>query len=113
MQKQPCEYVLSGGPYIVIANEYGGIIQSVGWASLKITIQNNTAIIKILCNDRSLNIQDYVVHVFVKRLAETLTPEKIECIQHKLVHGFYTIHSYNFSKIDDFKHACVEYFNTF
>jgi hypothetical protein len=100
------EFIINGGPYLVKTNEYGGIIQEYGWASLKIVYQPFYTHISILCNDRTLNINDNIVYHFtIKKKIDDL-----EQISRSLSRGFNSLYSYNFAKLDIFIDECKYYF---
>ena len=103
------EIIINGGPYLVKTNEYGGIIQEYGWASLKIVHQPFYTHISILCNDRTLNINNNIVYHFtIKKKINDL--EHYSRISTSLSRGFNALYSYNFAKLDIFIDECKYYF---
>ncbi len=100
--------IINGGPFIVATNQYGAITKNYGWASIKIENLDRYTIISILCNDRTENISDLLVHRF--SINGKVTSDLYEDIIIMLQLGYNTMFSYNFSKLDSFKRACEDYF---
>ena len=101
-------YIINGGPFLVLTNKYGSISKNYGWASLQIKYFNNKTIISILCNDRSENISDLLVHRFF--INNKINNDLIEDIIIMLQIGYNVMFSHNYAKIEVFKQACENYF---
>ena len=96
---------LNGGPYVVKTNKGGGIEYEYGWAELIINKNN----VKVVCeNDGEINtILNFNISIEIPREYKYL-----EMIQIYLKLGFNSIYAYNYSKIDNFKQGCINYFTT-
>ena len=96
---------LTGGPYIVMTNGYGGIEFRYGWAELNI---ENGNCIKVICKD-----DDDITRTIVKFTIKNVIPREykiLEKIQIYLKNGFNTCYAYNYSNINKFKLSCESYF---
>lgn len=107
------EYFINGGPSIVRTNQYGGIVQEYGWASLQIKTFRDYAIVSIVCNDKSLGIIDDTIHTFIANIKVDSGLSILATIQTQLVRGFNVmIPKTNCASLTKFKDACTQFFQS-